>query len=181
MIRTARLCLRPWRDTDCEPFARMNADPRVMRYFSAPLTREQSDEFADQIRTHIVAHGWGRWAVEIVGIAPFAGFIGLARPRFKAHFTPCTEISWRLAPEFWGRGYATEGALGALDFGFRELRVDEIVALTTPANEPSRRVMDRLGMTHHPADDFDHPGLPAGHPRARHVLYRKRPTSLVRS
>ena len=150
-----------------------------MRYFTAPLTRQESDGFAREIRTQIQEQGWGRWAVEIVGVASFAGFIGLSRPRFKAHFTPCTEISWRLAAEYWGRGYATEGALAVLDFGFRELEVDEIVAFTTPANAPSRRVMDRIGMTHDPADDFDHPGLPADHPLARHVLYRK-PSGLRR-
>lgn len=159
------------------PFARLNADARVMRYFTAPLGRDQSNEFAREIRAHIDEHGWGRWAVEIADVAPFAGFIGLSRPRFKAHFTPCTEISWRLAAEFWGNGYATEGAGAALEFGFRELKVGEIVAFTTPANEPSRRLMGRIGMTHDPADDFDHPGLPADHPMARHVLYRKRSVS----
>ena len=174
MIRTERLWLRSWRDSDLEPFARLNADAEVMRYFTAPLAREESDEFAREIRAQIEAQGWGRWAVEIVDVIPFAGFIGLSRPRFTAHFTPCTEISWRLAADCWGHGYATEGALAALDFGFHELKVPEIVAFTTPANAPSRRVMDRIGMTHDPADDFDHPGLPADHPLARHVLYRKR-------
>lgn len=170
--RTSRLRLRPWRPSDRDPFAELNADPRVMRYFPARLSRDQSDALADRIETHLNEHGWGLWAVEIPSIAPFAGFIGLARPGFDAHFTPCVEIGWRLSAEFWGHGYATEGALEVLAFGFRELALNEIVSFTTEANLPSRRVMERIGMTHDPADDFDHPSLPDGHPLRRHVLYR---------
>ena len=173
-LRTGRLRLRPWRPSDRDPFAELNADPRVMRYFPARLSRDQSDALADRIETHLNEHGWGLWAVEIPGIAPFAGFIGLARPGFDAHFTPCVEIGWRLSAEFWGHGYATEGALEVLAFGFRELALNAIVSFTTEANLPSRRVMERIGMTHDPADDFDHPSLPDGHPLRRHVLYRKK-------
>ena len=171
-LRTRRVRLRAWRDADREPFARLNADADVMKYFPIALTRDQSDRFADRIQTHIEEHGWGLWAVEIAGTAPFAGFIGLARPRFEAHFTPCVEVGWRLAREFWGRGYATEGARAALAFGFRALGLREIVSMTTETNAPSRRVMERLGMTRDAADDFEHPVLPAGHPLRRHVLYR---------
>ena len=171
-LRTERLRLRAWRDADREPFAQINSDARVMRYFRAPLTREQSDAFGDVNRTHIEQHGWGLWAVEIPGISLFAGFVGLSRPRFDAHFTPCVEIGWRLAPEFWGHGYATEGAVAALAFGFDTLGLDEIVSFTTETNIPSRRVMERIGMTRKPADDFDHPALPVDHPLRRHVLYR---------
>src|SRR5262249_34632003 len=141
-------------------------------YFPALLTREESDALADRIQALIDEQGWGLWAVEVVGVAPFIGFVGLARPRFDAHFTPCTEVGWRLAAEFWGRGYATEAARAALRFGFQELLLDEIVSFTATDNWPSRRVMERLGMTRDAADDFDHPGLPADHPLARHVLYR---------
>ena len=176
-IRSSRLCLRHWLSSDREPFAALNADPRVMRYFPALLSRDESDGLADRIEAHINQHGWGMWAVEIPGSAPFAGFIGLARPGFDAHFTPCVEIGWRLAWEFWGRGYATEGALKVLAFGFRELGLNEIVSFTTEANLPSRRVMERIGMTRDPADDFDHPSLPDGHPLRRHVLYRKSKTA----
>jgi RimJ/RimL family protein N-acetyltransferase len=112
--------------------------------------------------------------VEIPGAASFAGFIGLARPRFDAHFTPCTEVGWRLGPHWWGRGYATEGARAALEFGFRELNLDEVVSFAAETNVPSRRVMERIGMIRNPIDDFDHPDLPAGHTLRRHVLYRKR-------
>jgi RimJ/RimL family protein N-acetyltransferase len=172
-LRTPRLLLRAWRDSDLEPFARLNADARVMRYFPAPLTTAESDAMATRIRELFEPRGWGLWAVEIPGVVSFAGFIGLAQPRFGAHFTPCTEVGWRLAPDVWGQGYATEGATAVLDVSFRELHLDEVVSFTTESNIPSRRVMERIGMTRNPADDFDHPGLPDGHALRRHVLYRR--------
>jgi RimJ/RimL family protein N-acetyltransferase len=151
----------------------MNGDGLVMKFFPTALSQEESDRFAAANEAHIEEHGWGLWAVDVLDIAPFAGFIGLSRPRFEAHFTPCVEVGWRLDPTFWGRGYATEGAQAALAFGFDTLGLDEIVSFTTEANLPSRRVMERLGMTHDPRDDFDHPALPPGHPLRHHVLYRK--------
>jgi RimJ/RimL family protein N-acetyltransferase len=171
-LRTERLLLRRWRPADLEPFAAMNADPQVMEHFPAPLSREESDAAAARIAAHFERHGFGLWAVEASSGAPFAGFIGLAIPRFEAHFTPCVEIGWRLAADHWGRGYATEGARAALAFGFESLRLEEIVSYTVPANLRSRRVMEKLGMTHDPSEDFDHPLLPEGHPLRRHVLYR---------
>ncbi len=147
-----------------------------MRYFVSPLSREDSDVQADRIQAHIEEHGWGLWAVEIVGVTPFAGFIGLAVPRFEAHFTPSTEIGWRLGTPYWRQGYATEGANAALDFGFQTLALHEIVSLTAESNAPSRRVMERIGMTRDPADDFNHPLLPDGHALKPHVLYRRRKT-----
>jgi ribosomal-protein-alanine N-acetyltransferase len=145
-----------------------------MRYFPAPLTREQSDALAGRARATIAERGWGLWAVEVAGGASFIGFVGLAEPRFEAHFTPAVEIGWRLAREQWGRGYATEGARAVLAFGFDELGLEEIVSFTTVANERSRRVMERLGMTRDPADDFLHPVLPEDEPTRAHVLYRLR-------
>jgi RimJ/RimL family protein N-acetyltransferase len=171
-LRTERLVLRPWAASDREPFAALNADPRVMTYFPAVWTREQSDRSAEFNQAHIERLGWGLWAVEIPGETTFAGFVGLARPRFQAHFTPCIEAGWRLAVRFWGRGYATEGARAVLAFGFETLRLDEIVSFAAEPNHRSRRVMERVGMTRDPADDFDHPALPVGHPLRRHVLYR---------
>jgi RimJ/RimL family protein N-acetyltransferase len=173
-IRTARLELRPWRDEDRAPFAALNADPRVMEFFPKTLDRADSDAMAARLREHFDRHGFGLWAVEVPGVADFIGFVGLAVPRFEAHFTPCVEIGWRLAREHWGRGYATEAARAALAFGFRDLALDEIVSFTTTANLRSRAVMERIGMTRSPADDFDHPALPEGHPLRRHVLYRAR-------
>jgi RimJ/RimL family protein N-acetyltransferase len=174
-LRTDRLLLRRWRLEDREPLARMNADPRVMEFFPQVLTREESDAIADRIEAHFAQHGFGLWAVEIPGSVPFAGFIGLSIPRFEAHFTPCLEIGWRLAAETWNRGYATEAARAALDFAFIHLGRDEVVSFTVPANVRSRRVMEKLGMTRNPADDFDHPSLAEGHPLRRHVLYRIKP------
>ncbi len=171
-IRTKRLLLRPWLASDREPFAAMNADPEVMEYFPSPLSRSESDSLALHIERHFQIRDFGLWAVEIPSVADFAGFIGLAVPRFPAHFTPCVEVGWRLARQHWGCGYATEGALASLDFGFRVLGLSEIVSMTVPANVRSRRVMERIGMTHDPRDDFDHPFLPVGHPLRRHVLYR---------
>lgn len=143
-----------------------------MAFFPAPLSRDQSDQLATRIERHFERHGFGLWAVEIPRVASFAGFIGLSVPAFDAHFTPCVEIGWRLAAEHWHRGYATEGARAVLAFGMETLELSEIVSFTVPANQPSRRVMERIGMARDPADDFEHPGLPAGHPLRRHVLYR---------
>jgi RimJ/RimL family protein N-acetyltransferase len=153
----------------------MNADPRVMEFFPAPLSREESDDLALRIERLFDERGFGLWAVEIRNVTAFAGYVGLWVPSFTAHFTPCVEIGWRLSADCWGRGYATEGAQATLAFGFETLGLGEIVAMTTTENYRSRRVMERLGMTHDPADDFEHPSLPGGHPLRRHVLYRKRP------
>jgi RimJ/RimL family protein N-acetyltransferase len=174
-LRTERLLLRRWRPQDRERFAAMNADPRVMEYFPALLSREESDAGVDRVEAHFAQRGFGLWAVELPGGAPFIGFIGLYTPAYEAHFTPCVEIGWRLAAEHWGRGYATEGARAALAFGFERVRLAEIVSLTVPANVRSRRVMEKLGMTHDEADDFDHPLVAHGHPLKRHVLYRIAP------
>jgi RimJ/RimL family protein N-acetyltransferase len=171
-LRTDRLLLRRWRLEDRDAFAAMNADARVMEHFPGLMSREQSDASAERIETNFENRGYGLWAVEIEGVAPFAGFVGLNIPQYETSFTPCVEIGWRLATEFWGHGYATEGARAALDFGFRELQLDEIVSYTVPANVRSRRVMEKIGMRHDVRGDFDHPILPEGHPLRRHVLYR---------
>ena len=171
-LRTERLLLRQWRDEDLAPFAALNGDPETMRYFTAPPTREESDALAERARGQIEDEGWGLWAVEVGGGAPFVGFVGLSRPGFEEHFTPAVEVGWRLAREHWGRGYATEAGRAALAFGFEELGLEEIVSFTSILNEPSWRVMERLGMSHNPADDFEHPRVPVGHPLRPHVLYR---------
>jgi ribosomal-protein-alanine N-acetyltransferase len=171
-LRTERLVLRPWRDEDVEPFAAMNADPRVMEFFPNTNTHAESVATLGRIRTHFAAHGFGLWAIELVGGASFAGMLGLSVPSFQAHFTPCVEVGWRLPVEHWGRGYATEGARAALAFGFDQLALPEIVSFTTVNNLRSRRVMERLGMYRTPDDDFLHPALPDGHPVRPHVLYR---------
>jgi RimJ/RimL family protein N-acetyltransferase len=174
MIETARLHLREWRDQDHEPFHRITSDPRVMEHFPAPLSREDSDALIARIEAHQAKHGFTFFAAEFRPTAQFIGFIGIVHTPFEAHFTPCVEIGWRLAAESWGQGLATEGAQAVLRFGFDELKLPEIVALTVPANLRSRRVMEKLGMTRDPADDFEHPRLPQGHPLSPHVLYRAR-------
>ena len=172
LLRTDRLILRRWLPADLAPFAALNADPLVMAYFPAPLSRAESDAFASRIEAAFEELGFGLWAVEIPTIASFAGFIGLSVPRFEAPFTPCVEIGWRLAREYWGLGYAPEGARIVLDFAFKALGLDEVVSFTTAGNLRSRRVMEKIGMLHDSADDFDHPSHPDGHRLRRHVLYR---------
>jgi RimJ/RimL family protein N-acetyltransferase len=171
-LRTDRLLLRRWRDSDREPFARMNADREVMRFFPAPLSRAESDAFIDRIERQFDERGFGLWAVEIPGVAPFIRDVGLSVPRFEAHFMPAVEVGWRLDRPFWGRGYATEAARAATADAFERIGLKQIVSFTIPINLPSIRVMERLGMTRNPDDDFDHPGVPARHPYRRHVLYR---------
>jgi ribosomal-protein-alanine N-acetyltransferase len=175
ILSGARVVLRPWRDEDRAAFAAMNADARVMEFLPKPLSRAESDALVDRIQAHFTTHGFSLWAVEVPE-SPFIGFTGLSTPRFSAAFTPCVEVGWRLALEHWGKGYATEAARLALAYGFETAGLDEIVSFTTVANLRSRAVMERLGMRRDPADDFDHPSLPAGHPLRRHVLYRLRAT-----
>ncbi len=171
-IRTERLLLRRWRQADRPLFAAMNADPRVMEFFQRTRTTQESDEAAQNIEAHFEKHGFGLWAVEVLGAVPFAGFVGLNCPTFETAFTPCIEVGWRLATEYWNRGYATEGARAALAFAFNDLKVEQIVSFTVPNNLRSRHVMEKIGMTRSADEDFDHPLLPEGHPLRRHVLYR---------
>ena len=172
MLYTARLILRQWRDNDLPEFAALNSDPEVMRFFAEPLSRQKSDAYAERIRRHIDEHGWGLWAVEVRELAAFIGFVGLSAPAFEAHFTPCIEVGWRVARAFWGMGYATEAARVVLAHGFGSLTLREIVSYTYTENWRSRAVMERLGMTHNPADDFEHPKLDKDHPLRHQVLYR---------
>ncbi len=136
------------------------------------LSWDESVSMAEQIREHHEAHGFGLWALEAPGAGAFVGFVGLSRPRFEAHFTPCIEIEWRLAHAHWGRGYASEAARAAVAFAFNRLELGGIVSFTVPHNARSRAVMERIGMMRRPGDDFEHPGLPADHPLRPHVLYR---------
>jgi RimJ/RimL family protein N-acetyltransferase len=172
VAETDRLVLRTWKASDRLPFARLNADSRVMEFFPKPLSAEESDRLIDRIDEQFRKHGFTFYAAELKRSGEFIGFIGLAVPRFEAHFMTCVEIGWRLAAEHWARGYATEGAREVIRVAFQTLKLAEIVSLTTTANVRSRRVMEKLAMTHDPADDFDHPGVPDGHPLQRHVLYR---------
>lgn len=170
-LGTPRLRLRDWRDDDLPAFRALNLDREVRRHFPSVLTPSESDGFARSIRTFLSENGWGLWAVEVVGGAPFIGFVGLGRPGF-APFTDCVEVGWRLSSESWGQGYATEAARAAVAFGFTALGLTEIVAFTVPGNTASRRVMEKLRMVRDEAGDFLHPRVAEGHPLRPHVLYR---------
>ena len=168
---TPRLRLRAWREADRAPFAAMNADPAVMEFFPAVQSRETSDASVDLWQAQFAAQGWSNWAAELRETGRFIGFVGLTVPRRVLPCSPCVEVGWRLAREFWGRGLATEAARGALQIGFDRLDLQEIVSFTAIANRRSRAVMERLGMTN--ADqDFEHPGVPEGHALRLHCLYR---------
>jgi ribosomal-protein-alanine N-acetyltransferase len=167
-LRTERLILRPWQDADLEPFAALNADPAVMEYFPSLLSRAQSDAMAERIRIHFERYGYGLWAIEDPGVAPFIGFTGLNRPSFM----PEVEVGWRLARSYWRAGYATEAARASLAWGFAHLDVPEIVAMVVPDNLRSQRVMAKLGMQRDEAADFEHPLIPVDSPRRAHWLFR---------
>jgi ribosomal-protein-alanine N-acetyltransferase len=171
-LSSGRIVLRRWRDEDRETFAAMNSDARVMEFFRNRLSRAESDAMVDRIQEHFSKHDFGLWAIEVADVAPFIGFAGLAVARFSTHFTPCVEVGWRLAFEHWGHGYATEAARLALGYGFGTVGLSEVVSFTSATNHRSRAVMERLGMRHDPAEDFDYPGLPESHPLRGHVLYR---------
>jgi RimJ/RimL family protein N-acetyltransferase len=163
--------LRQWKDSDLEPFAEMNADPEVMRYFLAPMAHTEAVDAVVRMRTTLDQRGWGIWAVEVDG--NFAGMVGLNVPRWHLPFSPCTEVLWRLRKDYWGLGIAYAAANQAVEHGFSNVGLREIVAFTTPPNLRSIRLMERLGFNRDLGGDFDHPAVPEGHALRRHVLYRK--------
>lgn len=172
ILETDRLILRRWRKADRAPFARMNADPRVMEFMPAILSVEESGRRIDRIEEHFEQHGFGLCAVELHRDHSFIGYVGLSIPSFKESFTPCVEIGWRLSADHWGQGLATEGAQSIVRYAFEVKGIEDLVSFTVPDNLRSRRVMEKLGMTRNLEEDFDHPNLPEGHPLRRHVLYR---------
>lgn len=171
-IKTKRLILRRWKKEDLVPFAKMNADPRVMECFPSVLTREESDAFYERIREHFEKYGWGLWAVSIKSGPKFIGYIGLKHVVPSLPCAPAVEIGWRLIFEEWGKGYATEGAKAALHYGFDTIDLVEIVSLTAKTNTRSIRIMEKIGMKRDARDDFEHPLLTEGDPLRAHVLYR---------
>jgi RimJ/RimL family protein N-acetyltransferase len=171
-LTTERMLLRRWRDDDRAAFAAMNADPEVMRYFPKRLTRDESDSLIDAIEARFEADGMAQWAIERREDGRFLGFTGLAPATFEAAFTPAIEVGWRFARSAWGHGYATEAGRAALRFGFEQRELAEILSWTARLNTPSIAVMERLGMTRDPAEDFDHPRVAVGDALRPHVLYR---------
>jgi RimJ/RimL family protein N-acetyltransferase len=174
-LRTPRVLLRQWKDSDIDAWAAMNADPEVRRFFPAVLNRAEAQAEADRIRASITQRGWGMWALEIPGVHPFSGFVGLSLPGYEAPWMPAVEIGWRLAPATWHQGYATEGATAALAFAFTHLELPQIVAMSVTTNTPSHSVMERIGMVRDEAADFDHPRVPTDWPLKRHILHRITP------
>src|SRR3990167_2313304 len=172
VLETERLILREWKDADIPIFAAMNQDPKVMEFFPAPLSAIESASLVDRFRRHFKKHGFGLYAVELKSSGEFIGFVGLSIPTFKAHFTPCVEIGWRIASQYWNQGYATEAAKTVLLAAFNTFGLQEVVSFTPVVNKRSIRIMEKIFMTHDPKDDFDHPSLPKGQFLARHVLYR---------
>lgn len=168
-LRTTRLLLREWRADDAAPFALMSADPGLTEHLPAA-----GDEWIARVRGHWATHGFGQFVVELPGEAALIGVVGLAEVPDTYPCAPAVQVAWRLGRPYWGRGFALEAARAALDDGFARLDLDEIVALTVPANRRSWGLMERLGMTRDPGDDFAHPRYPPGHPLRRHVLYRLR-------
>jgi RimJ/RimL family protein N-acetyltransferase len=168
---TQRLRLRQWRDSDRAPYAAMNADRVVMRFFPATQSREASDRSVDAWSTELQERGWSNWAVELRESSTFIGFIGLTVPKKALPFMPCVEVGYRLAREYWGNGYASEGARASLSVAFTRLALPEVVSFTALLNAPSQAVMKRIGMLN-ANEDFDHPAVPEGIPLRRHCLYR---------
>ncbi|MDJ0660219.1 MAG: GNAT family N-acetyltransferase [Crocosphaera sp.] len=169
-ILTARLKLREWKEADKEPLFKLNSDPRVMEFMPKLLSKEESDNYLEVIKLRFEEDGYSFFAVELIENQTFIGLMGLSVPQFDSFFTPCVEIGWRLAYDYWGKGYATEGAKASLDYGFNELGLSEIVSFTVPRNIRSRRVMQSIGM--HYVGEFNHPLLPQKHPLEKHSLYK---------
>jgi RimJ/RimL family protein N-acetyltransferase len=170
--------LRPFTDVDRAPFFALNTHHLVVESLGSSPTRAESDAIVDHIDEEMARDGWGLWAVAVAGGAPLAGMVGLHRVRAELPFAPAVEVEWRLHPDHWGHGYATEAAAAALAFGFDEAGLDEIVAFTTTVNTRSQAVMERIGMTRDREGDFDHPRQPEGSPLRPHVLYRATPSQV---
>ena len=170
MLSTDRLILRQWQTSDLTPFAKMNADPQVMRFFPSTLNSEQSEQLFNQLHQAIEQYGIGFWAVELKKTGDFIGFIGISHNDYLP-CGPCVEIGWRIASEHWRQGYATEGALASLDYGFNETGLTEIVSLTPTSNMPSMKVMQKIGMTDS-HQNFQHPKVAKESTLCEHVLYK---------
>lgn len=180
-VEAPRLMLRPLKETDIEPWVAMFTDPDVMQYVgsSGPMSRERAENAFHIHRQLLATRGYGWWAIDVKDGPSFAGVIVLDDFPLNAPFAPAIEVGWLLPPAHRGKGYATEGARAALDYAFTVMEVDEVVSGARAPNVRSQRVMERIGMTHDPTDDFDDPDTPDG-PTKRVVLYRlKRPPSAI--
>ena len=178
-LETDRLIMRAWSKEDLLPFARLNANPKVMEHFPQSLSLEETQNMMASIENRFVKNGFSFFATELKATQQFIGFIGLNIPGYTTPFSPCVEIGWRLDEEFWNMGYATEGAKACLKWGFETLDLKEIVSFTATSNKTSERIMQKIGMTRDMAGDFAHPSLAPDHPLSQHVLYRITSLELV--
>lgn len=175
IIETPRLGLRDWKDNDTPLFVEMNMDKHVMEFFPSLLSEEDTLVMIKRIKKFIAKNNFGLWAAEIKQTKECIGFVGLSIPRFQTDFTPCIEIGWRLAHNYWGYGYATEAAVACLDYGLNNLKLDEIVSFTSILNTRSINVMKKIGMEY--LKNFEHPLIEDGHRLKKHVLYVKKAVS----
>lgn len=171
-ISTSRLLLRPWHKTDCKPFFKINQDEKVLEFLPGAMSQAQINDFMRYQNLQLKNRHYMLWAVELKKTGQLIGFIGLNYFDKPAHFAPAVEIGWRLGSQYWGQGYAPEGALACLEYGFKQLGIDEIVAFTVPDNQRSRKVMEKIGMVQDMEGSFAHPNLPMAHRLSNHVLYR---------
>jgi len=172
-IETERLLLRQWREEDLKQLIKMNRDPKVMEFVGPTLSEDQSRAMMNRARRSWEEHGYGRYAVEVLETGTVIGFIGLALTRIDTHFSPTVEIGWRLSSQYWGKGYATEGANVVMDAAFKDHGLGEVVSFTSAQNLRSRRVMEKIGFHRNPIDDFLHPNLSPENPLRASVLYRR--------
>lgn len=172
ILETDRLTLRTWTEQDIDAMAIIDQDPKVCEFLPAIGNRAATETGVRKIMRHYEDHGYSLYAVELKSTREFIGWTGLAIPSFEAHFTPAVEIGWRLSSNHWNQGYATEAAKAVLNYAFKTLGLEEVVSFTAVNNKPSRRVMEKIGLLHHPEGNFDHPRLEKSHPLCRHVLYR---------
>ena len=170
-METERLLLREWKENDFEIFAALNADPEVMEFFPRTLTREESDSLGRKLCAEVKTHGWGPWAVELKSTGQFIGVVGLQKTESGLPFSPCVEVAWRLAKQYWGNGYASEAAIASLAYAAKVLKLAQVVSFTAVVNERSQAVMRKIGM-YTDGYEFDHPKVPAGDQLCRHVLYK---------
>lgn len=170
VVATERLGMRHWKEADVAPFAAMNKDKDVMRYFPQTLAEEETAAMMKRIEAHFQQHGFGLFALETLATNEFIGYTGFMIPRFESFFTPCVEIGWRLKKEEWNKGYATEAASACLRYGFQTLGFAGVFSFTSALNLPSEKVMRKIGM--HKEGEFDHPAIESDSPLCRHVLYK---------
>ena len=171
-MRTERLLMRRWQESDREPFAALNGDAETMKYFPATLDRAASDALIDRLEAGFDERGYGLWALEVAASGQFIGFTGLNPMPDGVPGAGGMEVGWRLARHAWHHGYATEAARAALTVAFDGVGLDEIWSMTAVLNEPSQAVMRRIGLTE--VARFDHPRVPEDSPLRPHVTYHRR-------